>query len=381
MSNESAAVYLPPSDLNPWEGNPRVNDHVVDKVALSIERFNFGAPILARKDDMMVIAGHTRLKAALKLGLERVPVRLLDLTIPEAKALALADNKLSELASWSDSVDEVLRSIEDEVDISALGWSQKELDEIIASNEPLIEDDSEIELPEDAVSVPGQVYQLGRHTLYCGDSTDEKIWEAMGRVDAVITDPPYGLGNTTSSKNNYSTYEDSADNLEETISGFLPLSLDYSSRVIITPGVGNIHKYPEPKWTLAWFTPAGAGSGPWGFCCWQPVLCYGKDPKLTNGLGRNPDAIVHTESSEKLGHPCSKPINFWSWLIERTTLEDESIADPFGGSGTSIIASEMTGRTCSMIELDPRYCDLIRRRWTRFAIKNNLGAGKGALND
>ncbi len=136
MSNESAAVYLPPSDLNPWEGNPRVNDHVVDKVALSIERFNFGAPILARREDMMVIAGHTRLKAALKLGLEQVPVRLLDLTISEAKALALADNKLSEEAQWSAAVDDILRDLDmEDISLEGLGWSDDELAQILEENE------------------------------------------------------------------------------------------------------------------------------------------------------------------------------------------------------------------------------------------------------
>ncbi len=136
MNNESAAVYLAPSDLNPWEGNPRVNDHVVDKVALSIERFQFGAPILARREDMMVIAGHTRLKAALKLGLEQVPVRLLDLTISEAKALALADNKLSEEAQWSAAVDDILRDLDmEDISLEGLGWSDDELAQILEENE------------------------------------------------------------------------------------------------------------------------------------------------------------------------------------------------------------------------------------------------------
>ena len=199
---KEAAVYLNPSDLCPWEGNPRVNDHVVDKVALSIERFNFGAPIIARKQDMMVIAGHTRLKAALKLGLERVPVRLLDLTIPEAKALALADNKLSEEAQWSASVDDVLRDLDmEEINLEGLGWSDDELAQILEENEaPDISfEESETDydqLPEEveAITEPGEVVKLGNHTLYCGDCIEVMRGLEDNSVDSIVTDPPYGIG-------------------------------------------------------------------------------------------------------------------------------------------------------------------------------------------
>jgi len=202
MSNESAAVYLPPSDLNPWEGNPRVNDHVVDKVALSIERFNFGAPILARREDMMVIAGHTRLKAALKLGLEQVPVRLLDLTISEAKALALADNKLSEEAQWSAAVDDVLRDLDmEEINLEGLGWSDDELAQILEENEApdtsFGESDVDYDqLPEEveAITEPGEVVKLGNHTLYCGDCIEVMKGLEDNSVDSIVTDPPYGIG-------------------------------------------------------------------------------------------------------------------------------------------------------------------------------------------
>lgn len=202
MNKESAAVYLPPSDLNPWEGNPRVNDHVVDKVALSIQRFNFGAPILARKDDMMVIAGHTRLKAAVKLGLEQVPVRLLDLTISEAKALALADNKLSEEAQWSAAVDDVLRDLDmEDISLEGLGWSDDELAKILEENESpdtsLEESETDYDqLPEEieAITEPGEVVQLGNHTLYCGDCIEVMKGFEDNSVDSIVTDPPYGIG-------------------------------------------------------------------------------------------------------------------------------------------------------------------------------------------
>jgi len=202
MKRESAAIYMAPSELNPWEANPRVNDHVVDKVALSIERFNFGAPILARKQDMMVIAGHTRLKAALKLGLERVPVRLLDLTISEAKALALADNKLSEEAQWSAGVDDVLRNLDmEEINLEGLGWSDDELAQILEENEAPDTSFEESEtdydqLPEEveAITAPGEVVKLGNHTLHCGDCIEVMRGLEDNSVDSIVCDPPYGIG-------------------------------------------------------------------------------------------------------------------------------------------------------------------------------------------
>jgi DNA modification methylase len=128
---------------------------------------------------------------------------------------------------------------------------------------------------------------------------------------------------------------------------------------------------------MAWFTPAGVGRGPWGFCCWQPVLCYGRDPKLAKGKGCHPDAIVHTESAERLGHPCSKPVKFWSWLMERASEPTDLIYDPFAGSGTTLIAAEMTGRVARVIEIDPAYVDITIRRWSAFTGREAVLAGDG----
>jgi hypothetical protein len=115
-----------------------------------------------------------------------------------------------------------------------------------------------------------------------------------------------------------------------------------------------------------WFAGGFAGSGPWGFSSWQPILCYGKDPKLANRKGRHPDAIVHSERSEKNGHPCPKPIKFWSRLMERTSEPGDTIFEPFLGSGTALIAAEMTGRTVCAIEISPAYVDLSVARWEAF---------------
>jgi len=201
MQNQ-AAVYVNPNDLTPWDRNPRENDHVVGEVAESIKRFGFGAPILARKEDSVVIAGHTRLKGALKLGLKEVPVRFLDLSKEEAAALALADNKLNELAVWSANIDDVLRDLDMEgVNLTGLGWDDDELAQILKENaEDLEEFDEEEpdydEIPEDveALTKDGEVVTLGRHTLTCSDCIDYMKTLDDNSVDAIVTDPPYGIG-------------------------------------------------------------------------------------------------------------------------------------------------------------------------------------------
>ena len=205
-----------------------------------------------------------------------------------------------------------------------------------------------------------------RHRLLCGDSTNpEHVARLMGgaRADLCLTDPPYGIGDTATTKNNYATYEDSKANLSKLIAGWLPIANKMAKVVVLTPGNANQRMYPDPTWTMAWFVPAGTGSGPWGFCCWQPILCYGKDPQLSAGKGRHPDAVVHTESAESNGHPCPKPLKFWCWLTERVSHVGQAIYEPFCGSGTTIIAAEQLQRRSYGMEIAPQYCDIILRRF------------------
>lgn len=202
---ESIGTYTPIEDLKEWDNNPRNNDHAVDEVAKSIKRFGFASPIIARKEDNMVIAGHTRLAAARSLGLDTVPVRFVDLDPTEAQLLALADNKIGELADWDqDLLSEVLTDLKDE-DLSGLGFSDAELEELIeeAQFEPLdnvIEEDLEDEdwdqMPAESVKIAkaGGVYQIGGQQVACGDCIEVMRSLPDNSVDSIVTDPPYGIG-------------------------------------------------------------------------------------------------------------------------------------------------------------------------------------------
>ena len=203
MKNEPAAVWVERSKLTPWRDNPRDNDKAVQAVAESIERFGFASPIIARPNGE-VIAGHTRLKASERLGLDRVPVRYMDLDPADAKLLALADNKVGELADWNDDMlSDVLNELADEgVDIEGIGFTTAELDRIMAlgvemPEEPMVGEHGDLDaLPVDvpAITQPGDVVQLGRHTLTCGDCIEVMRGLPDNSVDAVVTDPPYGIG-------------------------------------------------------------------------------------------------------------------------------------------------------------------------------------------
>ena len=208
-------------------------------------------------------------------------------------------------------------------------------------------------------------YQDEAVTLYHGDAR-EILPQLTEPVDLVLTDPPYG-NNTP-----YASYEDSPDSLTALIRDVWPSIYAAAPRCLVTCGVSNVHKWPAPDWILCWFTPAGAGSGPWGFCCWQPVLAYGSDPYLAAGMGRRPDGRNLTQSSETNGHPCPKPIGIMRWLVDRGSLPGETILDPFCGSGTTLRAAKDLGRKAIGIEISEAYCRIAVQRLSQSVLPLGL---------
>ena len=198
--------------LDPWKDNPRNNDHTVDELAGAIKRFGWTQPIIARKDGGMIIAGHTRYKAAQKLGLKTVPVIFLDTDIVTAQLIALSDNKIGELSTWDDpKLAEILDTLQTEdADISGLGFSDEEIerlsnlvgdpeweefDEAINSDEPQDQNEHD-QIPDEvkAITKPGERIEIGDHVLHCGDCIEVLKSMPSDSVDAVVCDPPYGIG-------------------------------------------------------------------------------------------------------------------------------------------------------------------------------------------
>ena len=204
---------------------------------------------------------------------------------------------------------------------------------------------------------PRPFYSKDGITIFNADCRTVLPYLKDKSIDLCLTDPPYGVAEE------YASYKDTQGNLKELIDAVVPQVIRVSSRILLTSGVSNLFLYPKPTWILAWVIPAGVGPSPWGFGSWQPILAYGADPYLQNRLGSRPDILIRTETAEKFGHPCTKPIGFWQQLLLRGSVkETDMVLDPFMGSGTTLIAAKRLGRKAIGIEIDRKYCEIAVRR-------------------
>ncbi|NIQ00986.1 MAG: hypothetical protein GWM98_11655 [Nitrospinaceae bacterium] len=199
---------------------------------------------------------------------------------------------------------------------------------------------------------------IGNATLYLGDCVEIMKDMPDKSVDAVVTDPPYGVGMK------YESFIDSKENVEDLSKKWLPHAKRIAERVCFTCGVERQWLYPPPTWVLGWFQGAGGASGYWGFNMWQPILCYGKDPFLQNGKGRRPDTIytaLPNTGVDKTSHPCPKPELVMTIIINRVSIGGD-ILDPFMGSGTTGAACMELGRKFIGIEIEEKYFDIACKR-------------------
>jgi site-specific DNA-methyltransferase (adenine-specific) len=197
-----------------------------------------------------------------------------------------------------------------------------------------------------------EVVQIGDATLYHGDCLE--ILPTLGKVDAVVTDPPYGVG---------LAYESVIDTPDLVVSVAVPAirwAMESAKTAAVTPGTRNAFSYPTPTEMGCLYFPAGAGFSRWGFTCFQPILFYGKDPHPPNN--KRPNSYRSTEVSEKNGHPCPKPIRLMEWLVSRASLDGWSVLDPFMGSGTTGVACANISRKFIGIEIERKYFDIACER-------------------
>lgn len=207
--------------------------------------------------------------------------------------------------------------------------------------------------------------QIGDATLYLGNCLE--ILPTLGPVDAVVTDPPYGVGlgviNSAIGKTGYESFIDTRQNIRDMVIPAIKLAIGLAGCTLVTPGPAAIFDYPEPDNLGCIYWPAGAGRNKWGFTCSQPLLYYGKDPYLANGLGGRADSFACYETSEKTGHPCPKPALLMGRLVERVSIKSGLIIlDPFMGSGTTGVACHKLGRKFIGIEIEPKYFDIACKR-------------------
>jgi DNA modification methylase len=373
-ADEPAAFWVPTSSLVPWDKNPRRNDENVSRVAASIKRFGFGAPIVARTHDRTIIAGHTRWKAALEIGLDQVPVRFVDLDPAEAQLLALADNRLNELSPWDTAQLQQLLSEHSLPDVELAGWSGTDLEAMasdILRDGPDFTETEDEELPEltqESVSKPGDVWTLGRHRLICGDGT-----RVGGMFGMVVTDPPYGLNIVNKNGHVGGTGIRQIKGRFPSIAGDdsvpdIRWLLDTAEIAVIWGGNHFADQLPaSPAW-LIWDKRVDTGAENNFADCEMAWSNRSGPARIHRQLWLG---MIREGETEKRIHPTQKPVALMQWCL---SFGQGLVFDPYAGSGSTLIACEKAGRDCTAVELSPQYCDGIIQRWER------LTGGKAVLS-
>ena len=415
MTSSTAAlevIHLPITALKPNPKNPRLHsDKQVQQIAQSIETFGFNVPILV-DNRLNVVAGHGRLFAAKKLGLKTVPViRLKHLSESQYKAFVIADNRLTENASWDERLLgeqlKALSELELDFELEVTGFETAEIDVLIDGLETGSEPDPDDGLPAieaSAVSGTGDLWQLGKHRVLCGNSLLLENYDRLldgVKADLVITDPPYnvviaghasGLGKTCHREFAMASGEMSAGEF----TGFLGTVMALSS---LNSKLGSLAYYfmdfrhmgqilaagqllyGEPMNLCVWAKNNG-GMGSFyrsaheliflfknGETSYRNNIQLGKFGRYRTNVWNYPSANTFSRSGpdgDLLAlHPTPKPVALIADAIKDSTARGAVILDPFLGSGTAVIAAERTGRVCYGLELDPLYVDALIRRWER----------------
>lgn len=402
-------VYKNTEDLQAYENNPRKNDKAVDAVVESIRNFGFKIPVVIDANDV-IVCGHTRIKAAKKMGLEQVPCVIADdLDEEKIRAFRLVDNKTAELAEWDpELLMEELAAITD-LDMTQFGFEDPE-----ELNPDSVEDDDfdegkaldEIKEPK---TRKGDIYILGDHRLLCGDSTSSEDVNRLVNgqlVDLLLTDPPYNIDYEGKTKDKLKIENDKMAN--EDFIAFL-CSVFSNAKTVMKEGASFYIWYAsiaaaefinglraadlELREVLVWVKNI--------FCLgrqdyqWRHELClYGwkegaahyfindrtqstvfdytidyENAKLKDlrdhyrQLMEFSSVFYEEKPSINAMHPTMKPIPLMARSIKNSTRKGEIVLDLFGGSGSTLIACEKTKRKCLMMEFDPKYCDVIVKRW------------------
>ena len=380
----------PTAKLVPYARNARTHSEAqVAQIAASIAEFGFTNPILAGSDGV-IVAGHGRLAAAQKLGLDVVPVVVLDHLSPtQRRALVIADNRIAENAGWDEAMlrVELAALADDDFDVALTGFDVDALAELMAGEEPdadgQTDDDAVPEVSETPISRSGDIWLLGGHRLLCGDATVAASYERLlagEQADMVFTDPPYNVNYANSAKDKMRGKDRAIlnDNLGDGFYDFLLAAL--------TPTVahcrGGIYvamSSSELDVLQAAFRAAG---GKWStFIIWakntftlgradyqrqyEPILYGWPEGAQRHWCGdRDQGDVWNIKKPQKNDlHPTMKPVELVERAIRNSSRPGNVVLDPFGGSGTTLIAAEKSGRQARLIELDPKYVDVIVRRW------------------
>lgn len=370
--------YVEINKLIPYVNNARTHDDAqVTQIASSIKEFGFNNPVLIDKDNG-IIAGHGRVMAAKKLGLVEVPTIMLDhLTDAQRKAYILADNRIALNSGWDiELLSLELKDLDNDIDLSTLGFDADELNALlnpIEETEGLTDEDAVPDVPDEPVTKLGDIYQLGNHRLMCGDSTSIDAVERLmdgERPDMVFTDPPYNI--------DYQGVKDKRDKIkndkmsDEAFKDFLMQSLYSCETMYVCCSWQYAHIFKDamesigrkPKAMIVWDKVNPAQHLDKYFKQHELIFYYGDfgGHKTVRG------DVWTMKRQRNTVHPTMKPVELIE-LALNDQLDKKIVLDVFGGSGSTLIACEKIGRQARLMELDPKYCDVIIKRWEDFTGK------------
>ena len=378
-------------DLIPYSGNTRTHDeNQIIQIASSIKEFGFTNPLLIDGANGL-IAGHGRLMAAQKLGMESVPCLRIDhLTDAQRRAYIIADNKLALNAGWDEDAlaVEIERLLEEGFDLDLTGFGEDEISDFLKDEtEGLTDEDNVPELADQVVSVDGDVWLLGDHRLMCGDSTSidavDKLMDGQ-KADVLFTDPPYGYKYESNHQNKHDMLMN-----DDVMLDFAPVAkvaLFENAAVYVCGSFQSISKWidyisihfsyknlivwKKNNWSMGDLRGAFAG---------QHELIIFAHKGRVNLLGkRDPDVWSFDRVPPEI-HPTQKPVELVAYALGK--VKSGITLDLFGGSGSTLIACEKTNRKCHMMELDPKYIDVIIKRWQDFTGKKATHAETGKTFD
>jgi site-specific DNA-methyltransferase (adenine-specific) len=386
--------------LIPYAANSRTHsDAQVAQIAASIKEFGWTNPILIDGDNS-IIAGHGRLMAARKLGMAEVPVICIDhLTKAQQRALVIADNQLAMNAGWD--MDMLKAEIEglklDDFDVDLLGFDDKFLDGLLEPEptEGLTDEDAVPEVPEQPKTVLGDVWVLGNHRLMCGDSTSIDALQLLTQgslVDMWLTDPPYNVAYEGGTKEKLTIQNDSMK--DDEFRQFLRDSYSAADAIMKPGAVFYVWHADSEGYN---FRGAARDAGWQVRQCliwrksslvmgrqdyhWQHEPClYGWKDGAAHlwAADRKQTTILEFNKPSRNGdHPTMKPVELFEYQMLNNTKGADIVLDSFGGSGTTMIAAEKNGRHARIMELDPKYCDVIVKRWQDFTGKQAIHAETG----
>ena len=372
-------IEKPINEVIPYEKNPRINDNAVPAVMKSIEEFGFKVPIVIDKNGT-IVTGHTRLKAAKKLGMKTVPCIVADdLTPEQIKAFRLADNKVAEAAEWDmELLNEELDGI---IDIDMSDFNFGDITDS-PSSEDVVEDDGEnIELPSEPKTRLGDIWMIGRHKLMCGDATSEDVLKRLmggDKADMYLTDPPYNVAYEGKTEDKLTIQNDSMED-----SAFYQFLVDsfVAADSVMNEGAAFYIWHADSEgynfrgacraveWELRecliWNKNTmvlGRQDYQWKH---EPCLYGWKGGAAHNWYGdrKQTTVIDMNKPNRNAEHPTMKPVQLFAYLMENSSKPGDIILDSFCGSGTTLIACEQMGRVARVLELDPKYCDVIVERY------------------